>query len=197
MSNYFEELPVGYEDVYSIDAKQTKTGIIFTLLSFVLMVAVGAPLLMFVVDLSEITSGEALDYYMPVTVCFIVALFLYIILHELVHGLFFKIYTKAKLTFGISWSCAFCGVPQLYVKKWPMVVTSLAPFVIFNILFLVPIFLVQNTLIATYLIVLFAIHFGGCVGDLFVSILLIFKYKGNDVLVNDTGAKQTIYIKKN
>ena len=40
--------------------------------------------------------------------------------------------------------------------------------------------------------VLFALHFGGCVGDLHATYLLLFKFKG-DILMKDTGPKQTYY----
>ena len=42
--------------------------------------------------------------------------------------------------------------------------------------------------------ILFAIHFGGCIGDLYMTALLLFRYKDPRTLMNDTGPKQTIYL---
>ena len=41
---------------------------------------------------------------------------------------------------------------------------------------------------------MFAMHFGGCVGDLWVAYYLLFKHRDKKILVNDTGPKQTFYI---
>ena len=37
-------------------------------------------------------------------------------------------------------------------------------------------------------------HVGGCVGDLWVTYYLLFKYRDKKMIVNDTGPKQTFYI---
>ena len=42
--------------------------------------------------------------------------------------------------------------------------------------------------------VLFSIHFGGCVGDLYVIGLFLFRFRDPRTLMNDTGPKQTFYV---
>jgi hypothetical protein len=39
-------------------------------------------------------------------------------------------------------------------------------------------------------------HLGGCVGDDYVTLLFLFKFKDKTTLVQDTGPKQTIYVKE-
>ena len=43
---------------------------------------------------------------------------------------------------------------------------------------------------------LFTLHVAGCVGDLWVAGVLLFRYRGREVLMNDTGPKQTFYVKE-
>ncbi|MBR5044032.1 MAG: hypothetical protein IKX66_01680, partial [Clostridia bacterium] len=55
-----------------------------------------------------------------------------------------------------------------------------------------PFFLLSGPVSFAFL-VLFAFHFGGCVGDLYDTVLLLFRLKGK-LLMRDTGPMQTFYI---
>ena len=46
-----------------------------------------------------------------------------------------KIFTKQKLTYGFSLTYAYCGVPNIYVRKKEAIIACLAPLVIFSIIF--------------------------------------------------------------
>lgn len=189
MNKFCKELPNNYKLDYTIDAKNKKTGIILN---------VGALILMAVVFIiTSILKFDKIEFnfkYIEVLL-FIITILGYMILHELVHGLFYKIFTKEKLTFGFSWSCAFCGVPNIYTSKKVSVIAALAPFIIFNLIFIPLIIILPPNNFTLLTIIVFSLHFGGCAGDLFFSILLLVKYDKN-TLINDTGAKQTIYIQK-
>lgn len=67
----------------------------------------------------------------------------------------------------------------------------LAPFVLFSAVFIALICLCDGLAAATA-ILLFAVHFGGCAGDLYDTFLLLFRLRG-DILMRDTGPKQTFY----
>jgi hypothetical protein len=70
----------------------------------------------------------------------------------------------------------------------------LAPFVIHSIWMIALICLLPANVWCLLVIVLFAIHFGGCAGDLYGTLILLFKYRGKSVLMNDSGPKQTFYV---
>ena len=191
--HYYNELPSDYKEDYSIDAKSNKFTLIATLVTLILTVSVIALALSFIhfnVNL-RIDGIKDLMIIIIGLVCFI----LYIILHELTHGLFYKIFTREKLKYGFTLTVAYCGVPTIYVKKIPMIITCLAPFVIFSIVFITPLFFVTNNLIYLVISILLGFHVGGCSGDLFATIIMIFKYHKKDILINDTGPKQTFYKK--
>ena len=191
-SHYFYELPENYTLVKVIDAKNKKTSVIFILANLALTALAFLPCALIFFNkyqADEVFSDPALFFGF----FFILGYVLYIVLHELTHGLFFKIFTHEKLKFGLTLTVAYCGVPDLYVKRMAALITTLAPFVIYNIVFIVPIFFITSPAIIFLLMIMFALHFGGCVGDLYAAYYLIFKNHGKAVIVNDTGPKQTFY----
>lgn len=195
MENFYKELPEEYVLDKVIDAKEDmKIKVIFTVGSFIIFAVVLAFFLPYLIDNYPV-DGQLNDRY-NAALTLMLSMVVYVVLHELTHGVFYKIFTREKLTFGLTLTVAYCGVPNLYLKKVPAIVSALAPFVVFSIVFGVPLFFITNYWTYVILAILFSLHFSGCIGDLYVSILLIFKYKGKNVLVNDTGPKQTFYIEK-
>ncbi len=193
--NFFDTLPEGYTENFVIDAKSQKTGVIMNVAAIaVFIVFTVVAVILKGVDLKSVSLGfESLIFL----IAFIVAVLAYTVLHELVHGLFYKIFTRRKLTFGITWSAAFCGVPDVYVKKAPMLVTILAPFVVFLLAAFPFLFIVTDARIFVLLAAFTGIHIGGCSGDLYGAAIMLFKYsKHPELLVNDTGPKQTFFIKE-
>lgn len=190
---YYKELPNGYKEVYSIDAGNTKTGLILNLIGLPIMIVMFI-ILMVIKSLVcgkinfDLSDGET----SLVLFILCIVMILYIIIHELTHGLFYKSFTKEKLKFGLKLTCAYCGVPTIYMKKIPMIITALAPFVIYSLIGVVLMIVVPYNVIFLAIDILFSAYVAGCVGDIYISFLLI-KYP-KETLVNDTGAKQTFYI---
>ena len=190
MQNYFKDLPENYEKIKVIDAKDRKTILNMNLVGILIMLVSIVPLIIIKrVDLGEI---EPIDMLIALLVYF-AGMVIYVILHELIHGLVYKIMTKEKLTFGITLTCAFCGVPNIYVTKKTALLAILAPFVLFTVIFLPIILILPASLYNLALILLFGTHTSGCVGDLYGTLVLS-RLKG-DILMNDTGPTQTFYKK--
>ena len=192
MINIETTLPEGYRQVLKIDAADKKTGMLLT----VACLAVTALL----VTLSLIPLGFSLSLSPDSTTAvamavFVIGMFAYVVLHELTHGVAYKLLTKRRLTFGFKWSCACCGVPDVFVYRRASIIALAAPLALFTVLLAplaVALFFVSEALyFATAL--LFAYHLGGCVGDGYMLILLLFKYKNKDILIKDTGPVQYIY----
>lgn len=193
MKHYELNLPENYKVDKVIDAKNGKTALFMNLACLgisIVLVAIGMILYSLKYEIEFNNKG----IFIPLILYF-VSFVIIIVTHELIHGLFYKIFTKQKLTFGVSISAAFCGVPNIYVRKKAMIITCIAPCVILSLLLLIPLFLISDTVYFILVLLVFAFHFGGCCGDLYCIIMFIFKYKNKDILVNDTGLKQTIYVK--
>ena len=196
MENYYKELPEGYREAKVVDAKAKKTSTVFTLSSFVLTVAVLLPILLTFGSLRALFEEYERKRMLIADAVFLICVVSYIVLHELVHGAAYKAMTHQKLTFGMTLTVAFCGVPDIYTSRKTALVALLAPFVTFSAI-LIPLtiwFYSFNMLYYLLSGILFAVHFGGCIGDLYMTALLLFKYKDPRTLINDTGPKQTIYL---
>ena len=197
--NFERELPSGYTKALYINAKDAKLGIILNLVAvFVLAIVM---LLAFcslrwggagALDISALNLGKLLPAY----ILGFASMTLYIILHELVHGAAYKIQTGEKLTFGISWSCAFCGVPRIYTYHRTAIIAVASPLVIFTLIF-IPLLAILYTTSTLYYIVfafVFGIHLGGCSGDIYVLYLLLTKFRNKRTLMRDTGPEQSFFI---
>lgn len=196
MENWYKELPEGYKEVLVVDAKEKKTATLFTVFSFVLTAIPLIPILLTFGGLKSIVEENGRTVMLIADGIFVLSLVLYLVLHELVHGIAYKALTHQKLTFGFTLTVAFCGVPDIHVSRKTALVSLLAPFVTFSVILIPLTIWFYNVNRLYYLLsgILFSIHFGGCVGDLYMTYLLLFKYKDPRTLMNDTGPKQTIYL---
>lgn len=193
MKNFYKELPEGYELIKVVDAKTKSFSRFMNIGSLILTIIVCA--LTMIIKKVKFPFTDDIPYLLMSVAIFIILLFGSIITHELLHGLAYKVLTKEKLTFGFNMTVAFCGVPNIYVSKKTALISLLAPFVIINSLYIISLFFLPNTILGIYIILCFGIHFGGCIGDLYDTYLLLFKLRGK-VLMNDTGPKQSFYVLK-
>ena len=193
------ELPKGYKLEEVIDATHGKFAAKFVISSsLMLIVVLGFLALPFLLDSSRSISYEYLIseecslYFFGGCMLSIV----YTILHELVHGAVYKKYTGEKLTYGLALTCAYCGVPKIFVYRKPAIAAAIAPFVLFTIV-LIPVLAICYFYSTGFYIaigVLFALHFSGCAGDLYATFLFATKYKDNCVLMNDTGPRSAFFV---
>lgn len=194
--NYEMELPKGYVAVKTIDAKKPMIAIIFNLLAiaiFVIFVMI-AYMIFQPQNIWQqlIESINDLRYWI-----FLLMIIIYMILHELLHGLAYKLLTKQKLTFGLTLSVAYCGVPHIYTYRRTSLIALLTPFVVFTILLTIPLFILKCDIDIIYCSMLLGLHIGGCIGDLYDACLLFFQYRDPLTLINDNGPMQVIYVPSN
>ncbi len=196
--NYEKELPQGYRQAFYINAKDTKTGLVLNGVALLILIGI----LAIVFTTSEFSVFGVLEseplWFSACMMIMAIGLVAYMVLHELTHGIAYKALTKQKLTFGISWSCAFCGVPNVYVYRRAAIIALMSPFILFTLL-LLPLFIWTafiNPLLYFVTGVIFGLHVGGCSGDLYMFFLLIFKFKDRELLMRDTGPEQFLYVKE-
>ncbi|MBQ6670920.1 MAG: DUF3267 domain-containing protein [Firmicutes bacterium] len=188
--NYEFEVPAGYREVFHFDAKDRKDAVKMTIWAVIIMV-IAVVLVILGADFKQIDMDYVFKYY----AVWIVSMIVYIVLHELVHGAVYKALTHRKLTFGITWSAAFCGVPDIYVYRNTALASLVAPLTVFTVL-LVPLTLWLRTVdMGWYMVsgLLFAIHISGCAGDLYITKMLLTKFKDPRILMRDTGPAQWIF----
>lgn len=184
------QLPSGYQEVFSVDAENKKTVVIMNIAT--LLIFAGFAVLFYYLIRPTDFFG---NFSWLRSAIFILALPAYIVLHELVHGAVYKCLTHEKLTFGMTLSVAYCGVPNIFVYRRTAMLSLLAPFVLFSLIFGALVLILSNPWDKMYAAFALALHIAGCVGDLYDTLLFVFKLRDPAILMQDTGPKQTFYQK--
>ena len=188
-----DHLPEGYREIYNVDLqKDKKTAWIVNGSALVIAVLLIVPML-FIVPISSLFSMEngILDYIIRFAVLFVLSI-LYMILHELVHGMAMKICGTKKVKYGFTGMYAFAGSMDYYDKA-AYIFIALAPVVLWGI-----VLCVINAIVPVewfWVVYLIQItNLSGAAGDLFVTVR--FLRLPDDILVQDRGVGMTVYSRK-
>lgn len=178
----YETLPENYECFKKIDMKDSKMD--FKMLNILLVIA----LIPFFMGLIIMGADFTISFWG--ILLFILGYILSIILHELIHAIFFKLNPKVKVKFKFHGFAASASVPDVYFTKKHYYIVCLAPFIILNsILLMLLFFLTGGTFYLVYF--LLAMHFSGCVGDLYVFYKMLLMPKR--ILIEDYGIGMRFY----
>ncbi|MBQ7670320.1 MAG: DUF3267 domain-containing protein [Clostridia bacterium] len=192
MKKYFEEvLPENYEAAKTVDASNKKTGLALNAAALAVMAA-GILLSSLIIrpqDFFHKIDGIVMLIFCGVMIA-------YLVLHELVHGIVYKILTKKKLKFGIVPNAAFCGVPDIYVYRNTALLSLAAPLAVFSAVFIAAALIFENEWYKFLSAAALSVHLGGCAGDIYDIVLYLTKFRDPATLMRDTGPKQTFYVKK-
>ena len=192
---YEEELPHGYTEASTVDANDKKSSLKIRIASLITSVAL-INVFFFSYVLPRINEfNDSFGFVVLKIVGFVILYMIYIILHELTHGLIYKIFTKKKLTFDFKPPAASCGVPDIYVYRVTSLLSLFAPLTLFSIVFAVLFFVISDPLSKALIFLLFTFHISGCSGDIYSIGLFLFKFKDPATLRKDTGPKQIYYTK--
>jgi hypothetical protein len=113
-----------------------------------------------------------------------------LVLHELVHGVFFVILTRSRPHFGIKQMYAYACAPDWYIPRNQFLVVGLAPLVLITIAgFLLLPFL--GSTLATFTLFAMAVNASGAIGDIY-TVLWILRFP-SQAFVCDHGEKFSIY----
>ena len=194
--NYERELPAGYSEVLHINAKDAKLGIILNVIALAVMAIVMVLAVIPMGIFNDAVPEWSEDSTFTKLLIGFAGMYAYIILHELVDGIAYRTLTGERLTFGISWSCAFCGVPGIYTYRRTALISVAAPLTVFTLIF-IPLTVVLFFLDPVYYLIsaaIFGMHLGGCSGDMYVIYLFMTKFKSKRALMRDTGPEQFFYL---
>lgn len=191
MARCYDELPAGYSELFTIDLqKDKKLALLVNGLGLLLAVA------MVLLGFAIAPPGRALcdqlteNFWLAFVACG--ALFLYILLHELVHGICMKLFGSGKVKYGFTGLYAYAGCGS-YFARGPYIVIALAP-----ILLLGAVLLVLNAVFpsgaAFWVIYIVQIcNVSGAAGDIYVT--LRFMRLPRDILIRDSGVSMCVYAK--
>lgn len=121
----------------------------------------------------------------------LIILFVLVIVHEGIHGLFFKVFNpKGTVSFGFKNGMAYATSPGSFYPKAKFAIIAGAPFIIISSGLLVV--LAAGILSPPQFTAIAAVHASGCVGDFYWLFLISKSPKG--ALVEDTDKGINIYV---
>ena len=183
MQKAYDLVPEGYKFSKEINLEKNMNHFVLVNLFSLLVLLPVLPLLYFVdfknFDISLLLIG-------------FLAFFVIIMIHEWIHGIFFYHYSKKKVKYKFHGWAFSASTPNTFYVKHAYFVIGLAPAVIINGILLILFFIFKDLRLMFFFIL--ALHFSGCAGDFYVT-LLISKYP-KDTIVEDTGVGMLIFENK-
>lgn len=185
--NSYIDLPYGYKEILSVDLQKDKK-----LAGIVNGIAIVLMIVLFIIGNAIVPFGEFYKMGLGATIVMCIGIIVYIILHELVHGIVMYGYSKVKPSYGFTGLYAYAG-SKCYFNKKSYIVIALAPIVVWGIVLLVLNLIFQEKWFwVIYFIQI--MNISGAGGDLYVTYR--FSKLPKDILINDTGVAMTIYSKE-
>lgn len=190
-------LPECYAELFKLNLqKDKKLAILVNCIALLIMAAMFVTGALIVPLKAALPALETADtVYVPLIqlmLKLIVTLFgciLYIVLHELVHGIFMKHFSGVKPSYGFTGLYAYAGSSAYFDKKSYVIIT-LAPIVIWGIaLMILTILAPREWFWVVYFIQI--TNISGAAGDLYITFR--FRKLPNDILINDTGIEMRVY----
>lgn len=181
------ELPKTYKYSHNINLKTHKK---ISILIQVIFIIIALAMLSLAIGFDfPIKSDMKTITKMIITIGLVIV---YMMLHELTHGVFMQIISKKKPNYAFRFPYLTTG-SKSYFNKPSFFLIALAPVVILGITLLIAIFFVPNNLFLSLYIVL-GLNFAGSAGD-YVQIYYLSKLS-NDVLLQDDGQETKVFILK-
>lgn len=184
-------LPEGYAQIGEINLKKNKRlAVALNLLAFFVAVLCFFMLTSFAAYIRPgvITTSGTITVGGTVVVAVLVVLLLTV--HELIHGLFFWVFTRSRPVFALRLFYAYAGAPDWYIPTRQFAAVAVGPLVIIDAVGLLLMLVVPESWVLLILL-LVAFNTGGSIGDLLVFTNL-FKLSSTS-LANDTGDVMTFY----
>ena len=194
-----QSLPNSYRSIGTFDVRNnSQTMIRLNILGFVLF-AVSAWFFVVVLNVlrpEEAKNGLAVSFsdlggMVQTLLAVILATAAMIVLHEVVHGIFFWLFTRSIPKFAFKGLYAYAAAPQWYLPKSYYLVVALAPLVVLSLAGMALMLVVPSSWFIILLLFL-VINASGAIGDLWVTAWLV--RQPNTCYANDLGDAVTLYV---
>ena len=191
MNTSTQTLPVGYIRSGQIDLKKNKRlAIILNIGAFIVFI----PMFYLLPGFTALVRPQITNFSGTITIGNMLGALgltvVVLIIHEIIHGLFFWIFSHGRPVFALRTLYAYAGAPTWFFPKRQYANTALGPLVIIGAVGLLLLLLAPISWIPM-IAFLVALNTGGAMGDLLVFIRLL-KCSPTS-FTNDTGDVVTFY----
>lgn len=185
-------LPDGYGQIYEINLQKNKKKMLLVNGIALLISALMVVPMCFYIPITELFSFEKgiLQYFIRFAALFGLSI-VYMVLHELVHGITMKLCGTKKVKYGFSGLYAFAGSDDYYDKK-SYITIALAPVVLWGVVIaIINCFMPREWFWVVYFLQI--MNISGAAGDMYVTFK--FSKMPKDILVRDHGVGMKVYSK--
>jgi hypothetical protein len=180
-------LPRGYREVRRVDLmRNRREAILVNLIALVIAGVVTALGFVLCPSFLEVEIGI---HTIVEVILMLAGIVVYMILHEIIHGVFMKAFSGLKPRYGFTGMYAFAGSDALFNRKQYLLI-AFAPVVILGVILTVLTAAFYETAFWS-LYIIQIVNLSGAAGDFYVGFLIA--RSGNDVLVRDTGTDMAFY----
>ncbi|MGN0468649.1 MAG: DUF3267 domain-containing protein [Acutalibacteraceae bacterium] len=185
-----ESLPCGYKEILCVNlAKDKKLAVWLNIGSLLIAAAMTIPMHFHVSIFTLFDISDGLYPYLARFAVLLIGMFIYIFLHEAVHGITMKLFGCKKVKYGFKVVYAYAGSEEYFEKK-SYVVIALAPVVLWGaLLAVINAFVPESWFWVVYFIQM--LNISGAVGDFYVTAK--FSKLPKDILIKDTGTQMSVF----
>lgn len=191
MNTSTQTLPAGYIQSGQIDLKKDKRlAILLNIGAFIVFI----PMFYLLSGFTALVRPDITNFSETITIGKMLGALgltvIVLIIHEIIHGLFFWIFSRGMPVFALRPLYAYAGAPTWFFPKRQYAITALGPLVIIGAVGLLLLLLAPISWIPM-IAFLVALNTGGAIGDVFVFFRLL-KCSPTS-LANDTGEVVTFF----
>jgi hypothetical protein len=182
------KLPEDYSEYKSVDLSKNKSEMMIVNFGALLLGA-----LMVLPAILVMPFPSVFDRFLqnlPLLLFFVATLFLYIILHEAIHGLFMKKLGHVTPHFGFKGFMYAYAASTAFFDKRSYLIIVLAPIVLLGIVLVVINLIVPATWF-WFVYIIQVVNVAGAAGDIYV--MNVIRKAPANLLVNDAGVSMIIY----
>lgn len=188
-----QNLPNSYKEIFSVDLqKDKKIALLINAFAAIIALVMAVPMNFHIPISTLFDTHNGFGAYSLRFLVLVISVVVYMILHELVHGITMKLYGTKKVKYGFTGLYAFAGSDDYYDKK-SYITIALSPIAVWGVVIaIVNVFVPGDWFWVIYLIQI--TNISGAAGDIYVTVK--FSRLPADILVKDSGVGMTVYSKQ-
>ncbi len=189
-------LPVSYHFDKALDLSKTRTVLWLNLAALPLLVFFAwlfGRIFFLLRSINPLSAGfwEFFTFSIGELIWLILSIIIMLTFHELIHGLFFWLYTHERPKFALKSGYAFAAAPDWYLPKYQYIIVGLSPLVIISVICVILAVFVPSPVIP-YLLLVATFNAAGALGDMIIVAWVFFQPR--DILLRDQGDKFSIFV---
>jgi hypothetical protein len=191
LSNSTKTLPEGYVQSDEINLKKNKRlAIVLNIVAFPVAVLSFFLLSGFAVWVRPGLTSTSITMTVGGLAVLLGLVLMLLTIHELIHGVFFWVFTRSRPVFALRLFYAYAGAPDWYIPTRQYAFAAVGPLAVIGAVGLLLVLLVPESWVM-FIVILVALNTGGSMGDLLI--LTRISKASPTCLANDAGDVITFY----